>query len=65
MPTNAQKSINNDCNYRWNSVSDVLSEDFRLSVYFHFKVLNTLQNNMSRIFKSVLFIVSFHSGKLT
>ena len=28
----------------------------RLSIYFCFKVLNTLQNNMSRIFRIVLFI---------
>ena len=31
----------NDCIYRQNNVSQVLSEDVRLSIYFRFKVLNT------------------------
>ena len=33
------------------------------SMYFHFKVLDTVENNMSRIFRIVLFSTSFHSGK--
>ena len=39
-PTNAQ--VCNDCTYRQNSVFDVLSEDFKLSISFCLKVLNTL-----------------------
>ena len=42
----------NECTYS-HSVSEVLSEDVRLSIYFHFKALNTFQNNMSRIFRIV------------
>ena len=52
------------CTYRWNSVSEVLSDDVRLSICFHFKVLNILQNNLFRIFRFVLFIVSLHARKL-
>ena len=37
------------------SVSQVLSEDVRLSIYFRFKALNILQHNMSRIFKIVIY----------
>ena len=36
----------NDSIYRRNSISDILSDDVRLSIHFCFKVLNTLQNNM-------------------
>ena len=32
----------NDCTYRRNSVSEVLFEDVRLSIYFRFKVSNTM-----------------------
>ena len=32
----------NDCTYKWNSVSEILSEDVMLRIYFRFKVLNTL-----------------------
>ena len=54
---NCTKSqVCNGCTYRWNSVSEVLS-DVRLTIYFPLKVLNILQNNMSRIFRIVLFIV--------
>ena len=37
-----ESQICNDCTYSRNSVSEVLSEDVMLSIYFHFKVLNTL-----------------------
>ena len=60
-----ESQVCNDYTYRWSSVSEVLTGDFRLSIYFHFRVLNTLQNNTSRIFIIVLFIVSFHTRKLT
>ena len=59
-----ESQVCNDCTYRWNSVSEVLSEDARLRIYFRFKVLNTLWNNMSRIFRIVLFILSFLTRKL-
>ena len=58
-----ENQVCNDCTYRQNRVFEVLSEDVRLSKYFHFKVLNTFQNNMSRIFRVVLDIVSFHARK--
>ena len=48
MPTNAQRACNY-CTYRRNSISEISSEDVRLSIYFRFKVLNTLQNNMIRV----------------
>ena len=54
-----ESQVCNDC-IQWNSLSEVLSEDVGLSIYFHFKVLNTLQNNMSRIFGIVVFIVFPH-----
>ena len=59
-----ESQVCNDCTYRQNSLSEVLSEDVRLSIYFCFKVLNTLQNNVSRLFRIVLFILSFHARKL-
>ena len=34
-----ESQVCNDCNYRWNSVSEVLTEEVRLSIYFCFKVL--------------------------
>ena len=46
------------------SFSEVLSKDVKLSIYFRFKVLNTLYNNMSRIFRIVLYIVYLHARKL-
>ena len=36
-----ESQVCNDCTYKWNRVSEVLS-DVRLSIYFGFKVLNTL-----------------------
>ena len=54
----------NDVTYRQNSVSEILSEDVSLSIYFCFKALNALQNNMNRMFRFVLFIVSLHVRKL-
>ena len=53
-----ENQVCNDCTYRRNSVSEVLSEDARLSIYFSFKVLNALQNNMSRVFRIVLSCLS-------
>ena len=49
------------CTY---NVSENLTEDVRLNIYFRFKVLHTLQSNMSRIIRIALFIVSFHVRKL-
>ena len=37
-----EKQVCNDCTYKQNRVFEVLSEDIRLSIYFRFKVLNTL-----------------------
>ena len=42
-----ERQVCNDCTYRWNNVSVVLSEDVMLSIYFHFKFFNTLQNDMN------------------
>ena len=58
-----ESQVCNDCTYRWNSISEV-SLDFRLSLYFPFKVLSTFQDNMSRIFRIVLFIVYLHTRRL-
>ena len=38
----AKSQVCNDCTYRWSSISEVLSKDVRLSIYFHFNALNTL-----------------------
>ena len=43
-----ENQVCNYCTHRWNNVSEVLSGDSRLTIYFRFKVLHTLQNNMSR-----------------
>ena len=37
-----ENQVCNNCTYRQNSISDVLSEDVKLSIYFSFKILNTL-----------------------
>ena len=37
-----ESQVCNECTYWQNSVSDVLSDDVRLSIYFRFKILNTL-----------------------
>ena len=49
-----------DCTYRQNSISEDLSEDVKLSIYLHFKMLN----NMSRRFRNVLYTVCFHARNL-
>ena len=36
-----ESQVCNDCTYRLNNVHEALSEEARLSQYFHFKVLNT------------------------
>ena len=59
-----ESQVSNDYTYRWNSVSEVLSEGIRLSIYFRFKVLNTLQKSTSIIFGTELFIVYLHARKL-
>ena len=53
----------NDCTYRPYRISDVLSEDTRSTIYFCFKTSNTLQDNMSRIIKIVMFTVYLHTRK--
>ena len=59
-----ESQVCNDCTYRWNSSFEVLSEDVILSIYFRVKFLNTLQNNMNRMFRTVLFIMSFMQENL-
>ena len=61
-----ESQVYNDCSYRRNSVSEVLSEDGRLSIYYYFlfKVSITMLKNISRIFRIVLFIVSLHEENL-
>ena len=54
-----ESQVCKDCTYRQNSVSKVLS-DVRLSIYFRFKVLNTLQNNEQNIQNSVIYRVFPH-----
>ena len=60
-----ESQVCNDFTYKQNSVSEVLSENVMLSIYFRLKVLNTLQNNMNRIFRVVLFIMPFQKTCLT
>ena len=52
-----QSQVCSDCTYRQNSISEVLSENVMLSIYLYFKVLSTLQNNMNRIFRIVIYHV--------
>ena len=52
-----ESQVWNDCTYRRNSVSEVLSEYVRLSIYFRFKILNTLQNNEQNIQNCVIYRV--------
>ena len=38
----ADSQVHNGYTYRWNNVSEILSEDVWLTIYFRFKVLNIL-----------------------
>ena len=53
-----ESQVYNVCTYRQNSVSEVLSEDVRLSIYFHFKIFWTRENLHS------IFIVRYHKDLL-
>ena len=63
-PTNAQTVKSVMIALTGRSLFEVPLEDAKLSINFRFKVLNTLQNNMSRIFKIVLFNMHLQTRKL-
>ena len=64
MPANAERVKSGMIALTGRTVFEVLSEYVRVSIHLCFKALNTLQNNMSRVFKIVLFIMSLHTRKL-
>ena len=37
-----ESEVCDDCTYMQNSISDILSDDFRSNIYFDFKILNAL-----------------------
>ena len=37
-----ENQVCNDCTYMQNSISDILPDDVRSNISFHFKILNTL-----------------------